>query len=101
MSHTLLFWSVGGALLVGAGVVTTLLPRWRARSRDQRVAWSTARAAIDSATVSRDASAGRVPEAEQLLARAELIAAGRGGAAAARAAAEHAREADRLWRTHQ
>ncbi|MEU4781380.1 DUF6403 family protein [Micromonospora sp. NPDC023633] len=29
------------------------------------------------------------------------MAAARGGASAARAAAEHAREADRLWRTHQ
>ncbi|MFV2111199.1 DUF6403 family protein [Micromonospora sp. LOL_025] len=101
MSHTLLVWLVGGVLLVGAGFATTLLPRWRARGREQRTAWSTARAAIDSAAVSRDAAPTRVPEAERLLARAEAIAAGGGGASAARAAAEHAREADRLWRTHQ
>lgn len=101
MSHTLLVWLVGGVLLVGAGLATTLLPRWRERGQEHRTAWSTARAAIDSATVSRDAAATRVPEAEQLLARAELIAAGRGGASAARAAADHAREADGLWRTNQ
>ncbi|WP_229706208.1 DUF6403 family protein [Micromonospora sonchi] len=44
------------------------------------MAWSTARAAIDSATVSRDATRARVPEAERLLARAEFLAAERGGA---------------------
>ncbi|MEU9510112.1 DUF6403 family protein [Micromonospora sp. NPDC048170] len=100
MSHTLLIWLVGVVLLVGAGLATTLLPRRRERVQERQTAWSTARVAIDSATVSRDAAATRVPEAEQLLARAELIAAGRGGVSAARTAAEHATEADRLWRTH-
>ncbi|MFI1194265.1 DUF6403 family protein [Micromonospora sp. NPDC020750] len=100
MSHTLPIWLAGGLLLVGAGFATTVLPRWRAREQARRTAWSTARAQIDSAAVSRDAAGTRVPEAEQLLARAELIAAGRGGPAAARTAAEHARQADRLWREH-
>ncbi|WP_320066734.1 DUF6403 family protein [Micromonospora sp. RTGN7] len=98
MAQTLPIWLAGGLLLVGAGFVTTLLPRWRARDRARRTAWSTARAEIDGAAVSRDAAATRVPEAERLLNRAELIAAGRGGPAAAREAAEHARRADRLWR---
>ena len=91
----------GGVLLVAAGLVATLLPGWRAREETRRTAWSTARAAIDSAAVSRDAAATRVPEAEQLLARAELIAGGRGGPVAARAAAEFARRADLLWRAQQ
>ncbi|WP_341716179.1 DUF6403 family protein [Micromonospora sp. FIMYZ51] len=97
MSPSLLSWLAGGVLLLAAGLVTTLLPRRRARAERARLAWSTARAAIDSATVSRDASPARIPEAERLLARAELLAAERGGAAAASAAAEHARRADELW----
>ncbi|MEU4781313.1 DUF6403 family protein [Micromonospora sp. NPDC023633] len=68
MSHTLLIWLVGGVLLVGAGFATTLLPRWRARGLEHRTAWSAARAAIDSAAVSRDAAASRVPAADRLLA---------------------------------
>ena len=95
---SLLSWLAGGVLLLAAGLVTTLLPRRRARERTTRMAWSTAYAAIDSATVSRDATRARVSEAERLLARAELLAAERGGATAARAAAEHARRADELWR---
>ncbi|WDZ83534.1 DUF6403 family protein [Micromonospora cathayae] len=95
-----MIWVGGGVLLVAAGFVTTLTPRWRARQRERRTAWSGARAAIDSATVSRDAAVRPVPEAERLLTRAELIAAGRGGSDAARTAAEHAARADRLWREH-
>ncbi|MFG2060918.1 DUF6403 family protein [Micromonospora sp. NPDC048871] len=98
MSPSLLIWSVGGVLLLTAGIATTLLPRLRHRTRATRVAWSRARAAIDSATVSRDATVVRLPEADRLLARAELLAAERGGTAAAEAATEHARQADRLWR---
>ncbi|MBO4163291.1 DUF6403 family protein [Micromonospora antibiotica] len=96
MAHPYLFWLAGAVLLVAAGVVTTLLPHRRARSEQRRTAWSVARAAIDSAAVSRDAAPDRVPEAERLLTRAESLA--RGGVDAARAAAEHARQADRLWR---
>ncbi|WFE67288.1 DUF6403 family protein [Micromonospora sp. WMMD714] len=98
MAHPYLFWLAGAVLLVAAGVVTTLLPHHRARTEQRRTAWSTARAAIDSAAVSRDAAPGRVPEAERLFARAESLAGARGGPDAAREAAEHARRADRLWR---
>ncbi|MET8121591.1 DUF6403 family protein [Micromonospora sp. NPDC005189] len=101
MSHTLLVWLVGGVLLVGAGLATSLVPARRARDRERRTAWSAARSAIDTATVSRDAATSPVPAAEQLLARAELIAAAQGGATAARTAAEHAQQADRLWRAHR
>jgi hypothetical protein len=62
------------------------------------VEWSTARAAITRAEVSRDATSAAVPEAERLLARARHLAADGGGSAAARAAADCATEADRLWR---
>ncbi|WBB80584.1 DUF6403 family protein [Micromonospora sp. WMMD882] len=95
-----LTWVGGGVLIVAAGFVTAFAPRWRARERERRVAWSTARAAIDSAAVSRDAAGRPVAEAERLLSQAELIAARRGGSAAARTAAEHAERADRLWREH-
>ncbi|PXY33522.1 hypothetical protein DI005_09350 [Prauserella sp. PE36] len=98
MSASWSVWLVGGVVLVAAGVGSTLLPRLRARGVRRRVAWSTARAAIDSATVSRDACAARVAEAEQLLARAESIAADRGGVLAAEEAARCAERADRLWR---
>ncbi|MFF5181600.1 DUF6403 family protein [Micromonospora sp. NPDC000316] len=101
MSHTLLVWLVGGVLLVGAGLATTVVPARRARDRKRQTAWSAARAAIDSAAVSRDAATSPVPAAEQLLARAELIAAGRGGVSAARTAEQHAQQADRLWRTQR
>jgi hypothetical protein len=102
MSPSLLVWLFGGVLLLVAGLLTTLLPRHRQRARERRVAWSTARAAIGSAAVSRDATAERVPEAEHLLTRAELLAAAeRGGTTAARTAAAHARRADELWRAQR
>ena len=91
-------WLTGALLLVAAGFAAAFVPRWRADARDRAVAWSDARAAIDVATVSRDAASGRLAEADELLARAEAIAAGRGGADAAREAARCARLADRLWR---
>lgn len=98
MSPTWLSWLTGGVLLLVAGFATALLPRWRTSERRRRTAWSRARAAIDSATVSRDAAPARVAEAEQLLTRAELIAADHGGDTAARTATEYARQADRMWR---
>ncbi|MBK1783589.1 DUF6403 family protein [Prauserella cavernicola] len=98
MPPSWLIWLVGGVVLVAAGVASTLLPRLRARDLRRRTAWSTARAAIDSASVSRDACQDQVAEAEQLLARAESIAADRGGAGAADEAAALAERADRLWR---
>jgi len=91
-------WAVGVVLLAGAGFAAVVVPRWRAGEVHRRVAWSAARAAIGTATVSRDACPLPVAEAEQLLARAELIAARRGGRAAAQTAADHAQRADRLWR---
>lgn len=98
MSLTWTVWLFGGALLVAAGFGTALLPRWRARELRRRTAWSAARAAIDSAVVSRDSASVTVAEAEESLARAKLIAAGGGGVAAAEAATECARRADQLWR---
>ena len=91
-------WAVGAVLLVGAGFAAVAVPRLRAGELQRRTAWSTARAAIGTATVSRDACPVPVAEADQLLSRAELIAAGRGGRAAARTAAECAQRADALWR---
>jgi len=93
-----LVWVVGGAALVATGFLAAYLPARRRRARERAVAWSTARAAIDRAGVSRDAAQARVEEAERLLARAELIAADRGGVDAARAATDYARTADQLWR---
>jgi len=94
-----LIWLIGVVLLFVAGFAAVLLPRRRANELDRRTAWSAARAAIDTAGVSRDAAPARVAEAEQLLARAESIAAEHGGRAAAESAADCARRADRLWRS--
>jgi Family of unknown function (DUF6403) len=91
-------WLIGCIVLIVAGFLTAFGPRWRARAYTQEAAWSTARAAIDSASISRDASETRVIEAEQLLARAETIAADRGGRAAALTATGYAERADTLWR---
>lgn len=91
-------WVVGVVVLVAAGVVGTYLPRSRARWVGRRTAWSAARAAIVSASISRDAAAREVLEAEELLSRAELLVAGGGGVAVAREAAGCATRADRLWR---
>jgi hypothetical protein len=91
-------WLAGCAALLGTGFAAAYLPRRRIREAGRRMAWSAADAAIRSATVSRDASPATVVEAEQLLARAESIAAQRGGRSAARAAAGYARRADALWR---
>jgi hypothetical protein len=91
-------WLIGCAALLGTGFAAAYLPHRRIREAGRRMAWSATDAAIRSATVSRDASPATVAEAEQLLARAESIAAGRGGRSAARAAAGYARRADALWR---
>lgn len=91
-------WLAGALLLVAAGFATAYVPRRRARDLRVRVAWSSARAAIDSATVSRDACLADLPQADELLARAESLAASGGGADAADEAAEVARRADQLWR---
>ncbi len=91
-------WVVGCAALFAAGYLAVHLPGRQARELRRRTAWSAARTAIETAAVSRDAAPKRVPEAEQLLARAELVAARRGGVAAAESAAGLAVRADRLWR---
>jgi hypothetical protein len=91
-------WLVGAVLLAGAGFAAVVVPRLRAREVHRRTAWSAARAAIGTAAVSRDACPVPVAEADRLLTRAELIAARRGGRAAAQSAAEYARRADNLWR---
>lgn len=91
-------WVLGGVVLVAAGAASALAPRLRARDVERRRAWSSARAAIDAASVSRDASPVRVEEAERLLTRAETVAADRGGADAASSAQADARRADLLWR---
>lgn len=95
---TWLTWLIAAAVLVAAGFLVVALPRWRAHDMRRRTAWSAARAAIESASVSRDAAAGRHDEAEQLLTRAESIAAHRGGTRAARSAQRFAEQADALWR---
>jgi hypothetical protein len=91
-------WVSGAVLLVLAGFGVAYLPRMRSRAAHTRAAWSAARAAIDSAAISRDAAPHDVPAADDLLSRAESLAAGRGGAAAADEAADCAERADRMWR---
>jgi hypothetical protein len=98
MSWSWVIWVAGAVLLVAAGFVAVLLPRLRSGGLARRTARSGARSAIDTATVSRDACPVAVAEADQLLSRAELIMAGRGGRAAARTAAKCAHQADLLWR---
>jgi len=93
-----LIWAIGAVVLLAAGFSVAYVPWWRARDLRRRTAWSAARAAIESASVSRDAAAVRVVEAEELLAKAESIAADRGGVTAADLAAHCAERADRLWR---
>ncbi|MHA6792383.1 DUF6403 family protein [Pseudonocardia bannensis] len=93
-----LIWAAAGVVILAAGVGVALVPGLRARASDREAAWLTARAAIESATVSREACADQPDGAAEALARAEAIVAHGGGVRAARAAAEHARRADRLWR---
>ncbi|MCT2585704.1 DUF6403 family protein [Actinophytocola gossypii] len=95
---TWLIWVFGTLLLLAAGFGATYLPRRRARDLADRTAWSSARAAIESAEVSRDACPDGVVEAERLLALAAGLAAAGGGAAVADEAREHAERADHLWR---
>ena len=91
-------WAAGGVVLFVAGFLAVRLPHVQDAALRRRTAWSEARTAIETAAVSRDAAPARVPEAEQLLTRAELVAARRGGAKAADTAAALAHRADRLWR---
>jgi uncharacterized protein DUF6403 len=93
-----LVWVVGALVLVATGFAAAYLPRVRARATSGRTAWSAAHAAIDSATVSRDAAPRALPHADELLTRAELLAASGRGAAAAEEATDCATRADRLYR---
>jgi Family of unknown function (DUF6403) len=92
-----LIWLIAAVVLLASGFVGAFLPWRRAQELRKRSAWSRARAAIDSASVSRDACLVTVPDAERLLARAESIAADRGGAKAAGMVSDCAAHADRLW----
>ncbi len=91
-------WVLGVVILVAAGFGAVYLPRRRARGLDERTAWADARAALDSAAISRDAAPLEVPVADDLYTRAELLIAGRGSVLAAGEATALAEKADRLWR---
>lgn len=95
---TWVVWVVAAVVVAVAGAGVVAVPRLRDRDLRRRTAWSAARAAIDSAAVSRDAATTSQPEAEQLLARAETLAAAHGGPRAAESAHDHAVRADALWR---
>ncbi|MFI5932281.1 DUF6403 family protein [Actinoplanes sp. NPDC051494] len=92
-------WAAGATILVLGGFTAVALPRMRAATEHRRNAWSTARAATATATISRDAARTTLPEADLLLARAEAItAAGQGGHRAAEQVTDLAGRADHLWR---
>jgi hypothetical protein len=93
-----LIWSLGAVVLVASGFAVAFVPWRRSRDLRRRTAWSRAHAAVASASVSRDACPVVVPEAEHLFARAESIAADRGGVKAAGTVVDLAERADRLWR---
>jgi hypothetical protein len=93
-----LMWLVGIAVLVTAGFAATFVPHARRRRQRGDEAWAAARSAIETATIRRDACEATVIEADDLLARAEAIAAEGGGPDAAERAESDARRAGRLWR---
>ena len=84
-------------MLLVAGAWPVLHVRRRTTRRLRSASEFTARAAIEAARVSRDSDPRTVPEAEELLSRAELLLASSAGADAADRATELARDADRLW----
>ena len=98
MDASWLFWIIGALVLIVAGFAMSYVARRRARALHTRSAWAAADAALASARISRDASAVDVESADDLLGRAELIAADRGGPSAAREAELLAARADRWWR---
>lgn len=93
-----LIWLVGIAVLVTVGFAATFVPHVRRRRQRGDEAWAAARSAIETATIRRDACEATVTEADDLLARAEAIAAEGGGPDAAARAASDARRAGSLWR---
>lgn len=92
-----LVWVIGVVVLVVAGMSSVMLARNRSRRAGRAVAVSRARAAIESAQVSRDASSRDVPAADELLDRATLMLADDAGVDAADQAAALAGKADLLW----
>ncbi len=92
-----LVWVVGAVVLVVAGAGSVVLARNRSRRGGVDVAVATARAAIVSAQVSRDASPHDVRAADELLERATLMLAEHAGADGAKQAAALAGKADLLW----
>lgn len=92
-----LVWVVGVVVLVVAGMGSVVQVRNGSRRAGRQEAVSTARAAIASAQVSRDASSHDVPAADELLDRATLMLADNAGADAADQAAALAGKADLLW----
>ncbi|WP_020665094.1 DUF6403 family protein [Amycolatopsis benzoatilytica] len=90
-------WVLAAAVLMAAGYAVVALPRQRERKAQLRTAWAAAHAALERASISRDAAPGEHLEAEQLLARATALAAEAGGPRAAQTVREQARRADRLW----
>ncbi|AXB47197.1 DUF6403 family protein [Amycolatopsis albispora] len=91
-------WLGGIAVLVAAGTTATLYPHAKRQRQRRGEAWAAARSAIQAATIRRDACEATVPEADDLLARAEAIAAEGGGPHAAERAENDARRAGELWR---
>jgi uncharacterized protein DUF6403 len=98
MPPSWVIWLVGIVVLVGAGFAVTFVPQARRQRERGDEAWAAARSAIETAAIRRDACAAAVPEADDLLARAEAIAAEGGGSGAAQRAEADARRAGRLWR---
>ena len=98
MPPSWLIWLVGIAVLVAVGFAATFVPQARRRRLRGDEAWAAARSAIETAAIRRDACEATVPEADDLLARAEAIAAEDGGPGAAERAERDARRAGSLWR---
>ncbi|QFU89668.1 DUF6403 family protein [Amycolatopsis sp. YIM 10] len=98
MSPSWPIWLAGIVVLVAAGVMATFVPHARRRRQRRDEAWAAARSAIEAARIRRDACVATVPEADDLLAGAEAVAANGGGPHAAERAERDARRAGSLWR---
>ncbi|MBE7161972.1 MAG: hypothetical protein INR72_12065 [Williamsia herbipolensis] len=93
-------WAIALVVLVGAGLGLGWTRTRRPAQERTHTAWADARAALESARISRDA-ADPLPEAERLLDRAEVLASHRGGRRAATTVQRLASDADRLFRVAQ
>lgn len=98
MPPSWLIWLVGIVVLVAVGFAAAFVPQARRRRLRGDEAWAAARSAIETAVIRREACEATVPEAEDLLARAEASAAEGGGPGAAQRAERDARRAGSLWR---